>query len=70
MDPVVRNKLQKISQYMKTHQMTVKQMHELLDDDKNGFVDNMEFVTGLDQLRIPGLSKKDCSTLFDCIDID
>ena len=45
-------------------------MHEILDKDGNGYVDKLEFVSGLEVMNIPGLNKKDFSTIFECIDID
>ena len=45
-------------------------MHEILDKDGNGYVDKMEFVTGLEVMNVPGLVKKDFNTIFEHIDID
>ena len=56
--------------YMKQNNYTTVHMHEILDQDGNGYVDKMEFVTGLEVMNVPGLVKKDFNTIFECIDID
>ena len=55
---------------MKASNYTTVHMHEILDKDGNGYVDKLEFVSGLEIMNIPGLTKKDFSTIFECIDID
>ena len=70
LDPVIRTKLQKISQFMQAQQWTVKFMHDALDTNKDGHVDREEFVIGLQKLNIPGLISKDFASIFECIDID
>lgn len=46
-DPKVRQHLQKISDYMKRNTVTLKQIHEQMDIDRDGAVDKQEFVNGL-----------------------
>ena len=55
---------------MKLNNYTVAHMHQILDEDGNGHVDRMEFVTGLERMNIMGLTKKDYNTIFEHIDID
>jgi len=45
-------------------------LHKILDTDGNGFVDREEFVTGIEQFKIPGVMKKDANIIFEQIDID
>lgn len=46
-DPKVRQHLQRISDYMKRNTVTLKQIHEQMDIDRDGAVDKQEFVNGL-----------------------
>ena len=45
-------------------------MHEILDKDGNGYVDRMEFVTGMEVMNIAGFLEQDYNTIFEHIDLD
>ena len=45
-------------------------LHEILDKDGNGYVDRMEFVTGMEVMNIAGFLEQDYNTIFEHIDLD
>lgn len=48
LDQIVRLKLDKISQFLQQNNYTTVKLHEMLDTNKDGFVDKMEFTTGFE----------------------
>ena len=70
LDTQVKAKIDKINQFIQLNNITLNNLHEYLDKDKNGQVDRMEFVSGLEEMNVPGLLKRDFITIFEKIDID
>ena len=48
LDQIVRLKLDKISQFLQQNNYTTVKLHEMLDTNKDGFVDKLEFTTGFE----------------------
>ena len=55
---------------MQANNYTTAQMHDQLDTNKDDQVDAQEFVSGLGNLYIDGLSTRDLVRIFDAIDVD
>lgn len=66
----MKAKLEKISQWMISNNMSTAQLHDTLDRNKDGDVDKQEFVNGMAMLQIAGLMQKDFVMIFETIDID
>ena len=60
-----------ISKQLQENNYTTARLHDMLDTNKDGFVDKMEFMVGFEQY-FPniGLTKRDYTQIFDAIDID
>lgn len=72
-DPVFRFESQvfsKIASVINRSNMSVKQVFESLDSDKNGVMDNDEFKRALGKLGIVNLSHSEIKVLFNSIDTD
>ena len=50
--------------------MSVAELHDRLDENKDGGVDKREFLTKLATLSIPGLLPQDLGQVFDSLDIN
>ena len=71
LDQIVRLKLDKISQFLQQNNYTTVKLHEMLDTNKDGYVDKLEFTTGFEQyFKVPGLVLRDYNGIFDAIDLD
>ena len=63
--------IQKISEYLKRKGITLIQLYEQLDMNKDGIVDNNEFVTIMhSSLPELGLSMSDYAFIFNALDIN
>ena len=71
LDQHIRTKIEQISEHLKANNFTTTKVHEMLDSNKDGYVDKMEFLVGMEQhFPIPTLTKRDYNSIFDAIDID
>jgi Ca2+-binding EF-hand superfamily protein len=50
--------------------MSVKQLHEDLDEDGDGNVDRREFLTRMVRHRIDGINPRDLGNIFDALDLN
>ena len=71
MTPVVRSKIQQISDYMQNKSITLQELHKSLDTNNDGAVDKNEFVEGITRIiMLPSLTRQDLGTIFDAIDLN
>ena len=70
LDPATKNKLDRISAYLKEREYTTEHLHKILDTNNDGEVDPKEFVDGMNALRIPNMSTADYKKIFEIIDMD
>lgn len=69
MNASVRAKIQLISAYMQRNNISIEQLHKLLDDNKDGSVDKREFTEGLSAMMQHTISQQDLATIFDALDL-
>ena len=69
-DPKVRGFITKISDFLTSEKMTIKDLHNALDSDKDGEVDKREFLENMGQFKIPTIRSTDLGFLFDSLDIN
>ena len=50
--------------------MSVKKLHEFLDEDGDGNVDRREFMTRMMKQRIEGINERNLGNIFDALDIN
>jgi Ca2+-binding EF-hand superfamily protein len=71
MTPVVRSKIQQISDYMQSKAITLDELHKSLDTNGDGVVDKIEFTEGISRsIMLPSLTRQDLGTIFDAIDLN
>ena len=69
-DPKVRGFITKISDFLINEKMSIKDLHNSLDTDKDGEVDKREFTENMGQFKIPTIRATDLGFLFDSLDIN
>ncbi len=68
-DPKVRQILQQISEHMKRMNITLNQLFDQMDADKNGQLSRDEFVMSMPQvLHIPGVTMREYAQIFEDLD--
>ena len=69
-DGRTRQNIEKISQFIQQNNMTVRELHEKLDANRDGKLEKHEFVGGLRRYDIRGLNQADLGLIFDALDIN
>ena len=69
-DPTIRVHIENISAYLMKAGMTTKQLHEELDENKDGEVDRREFVTHMVKYNIQNIYPRDLGSIFEALDLN